>query len=116
MTISPKSIGPVVVANAAGVLYTSAANTTTVITRGSLDNVTAGAVTIKLWLVRSGGARADGNIIRGATAAGQTVSAGPSEPLVLPELAGLVLGPGDAIHGLCDTATALNFTASGWTQ
>lgn len=116
MTIASKTIGPTVVANAAGALYTSAANTTTTITRAWLVNVTAGAVTITLWLVRSGGARANGNIIRGASAAGQSVSVGPSEPLVLPECAGLVLGPGDAIHGLCDTANALNFTASGYTQ
>lgn len=115
-TANPKIIGPVVVANVAGALYTSPASTTTILTRASISNVTTGAVALTLWLVRSGGARANANIIRGASAAGLVLPGGPASPLILSELAGLVLAPGDAVHGLADTAAALNFTASGWTQ
>jgi hypothetical protein len=116
MAIAPKSIGPVVVPNAAGILYTSPVLVKTVLTRASINNVTAGAAALTLWLVRTGGARANSNLIRGASAAGLSVSAGPVSPIILNELAGLVLEPGDAIHGLSDTLNALNFTASGWTQ
>ena len=117
MTITPAGlIGPVQIANAAAAVYTAPVNTTVVFTRAVVTNVTAGAATLKLWLVRSGGARADANIIFGAAAAGQAIAAGPVEPTVLAVMAGLVLRPGDAVHGLSDTATALNIVASGWTQ
>lgn len=116
MAIAPKSIGSIVVPNAATVLYASPTGVTTVITRAFVNNVSAGAVDLTLWLVRSGGARADSNLIHGASVAGIPVSAGPSGPLLLNELAGLVLAPGDALHGLASAATSLNFVASGWTQ
>jgi hypothetical protein len=117
MTIAPKSIGPAVVAqSAAAAIYTSGTNITTVITRASVVNITAAGATLKLWVVRSGGTNTNSNIVYGASAAGETVSAGPSDPVILNVLAGLVLNPGDAIWGLSDTASALNFTASGWTQ
>lgn len=116
-TITPKTIGPAVVANgAAAALYTSGTNVTTVITRASVVNVTAAGAQLTLWVVRSGGATANNNILRGASAAGEVVSAGPSDPVVINELAGMVLASGDAIWGLSDTANALNFTASGWTE
>lgn len=116
MAIAPKSIGVVVVPNAAAALYTSPASVTTVITRAFANNVTAGAVDLTLWIVRSGGARADANLIHGAAAAGSPISAGPGGLLLLNELAGLVLAPGDAVHGLASAAASINFVASGWTQ
>lgn len=117
MTIAPGALfGPVQAPNAAAAVYTAPANTTVVITRAVALNVAAAGATLTLWLVRSGGARADSNIIFGAAAAGEAISAGPSDPVVLNALAGLVLRPGDAIHALSDTATALNLFGSGWTQ
>lgn len=116
MTIAAKTIGPSVVGTVAAALYTSAANTTTLITRASVVNITAAGATLKLWVVRSGGSNTNSNIVFGASAAGETISAGPSDPVILAALAGLVLGAGDAIWGISDTASALNFTASGWTQ
>lgn len=117
MAITPVALfGPVQVANAAAALYTVPASTKAVITRSSITNVTAGAATLTLWVVRSGGARANANIVYGAAAAGQAIAAGPAEPTILNALAGLVLNAGDALHGLSDTATALNIVASGWTQ
>ena len=117
MTITPKSLfGESVVSTAAAAVYTVPANTTAVITRAVATNVGATGAQLTLWVVRSGGARANGNIILGAAAAGQVLSAGASEPYVINSLAGLVLNAGDALHALSDTATAINLTASGWTQ
>lgn len=109
-------VGPVQVANAAAALYTAPANTTVVITRAVVTNESAGAATLTLWLVRSGGARANSNILVGAATAGQSIAGGPAEPYVVQSLAGMVLGPGDSIHALSDTNDVLNFVASGWTQ
>src|SRR5205814_1860835 len=100
----------------AAALYTSPANTTTVISRGVVVNVTNAGAQLTLWLVRAGGSRADGNIIFGAAANGQAMSAGPVEPTVINGLAALCLAPGDAIHGKSDVASALNIWASGWVQ
>ena len=109
-------VGPVQIANAAGAIYTAPANTTVVITRAVITNESAGAATVTIWLVRSGGARANSNILVGAAAAGQSMAGGPAEPYVVNSMAGLVLAPGDAIHTLSDTNNVLNFVASGWTQ
>ncbi len=117
MTITPAAIfGPSVVAASAAAIYTVPASTTVTITRAVVTNVSAGGANLTLWLVRSGGARANGNILVGASAAGQTLSAGPSEPYVVNALAGMVLKAGDAIHALTSVASALNMVASGWTQ
>ncbi len=102
--------------NAAGILYTVPANITAVVTRAVVTNVTNGAATLTLWLVRSGGSRSNSDILVGASAAGQSISLGPSEPYIVQAMAGLVLNTGDAIHGLSDTLNALNIVASGWQQ
>src|SRR5260370_26579837 len=100
MTITPKALwGEAQVSTVAAVLYASPANTTTVISRAVFTNITAAGAQLTLWVVRSGGARADGNIIVGASAAGQVISAGASEPYIPAPCAGLRLGPGDALHG-----------------
>jgi hypothetical protein len=117
MAIRPSVLfGETPVSNSAAALYTVPASTTAVITRAVVTNVTASPATLTLWLVRAAGSRADGNIIVGAAAAGQSIGAGPAEPTVLNALAGLVLNAGDAIHGLSATAAALNIGASGWTH
>lgn len=117
MAITPKSLwGEAIVSTTAAAIYTSPANTTTVISRGVITNIGAAGAQLTLWRVPSGGARADGNIIVGASAAGQTVSAGPSEPYVPSALAGLTLGPGESLHAKSDTANVLNTNGSGWTQ
>jgi hypothetical protein len=117
MTITPKALwGETVVSTSAAAIYTSPANTTTVISRAAITNVGAAGAQLTLWVVRSGGARADGNIIVGASAGGQVISAGASEPYVPAALAGLTLAPGDALHAKSDTASVLNAIGSGWTQ
>jgi hypothetical protein len=117
MTITPKSLfGESTVSTAAAAVYTVPANTTVVISRMVATNVAAAGAQLTLWIVRSGGARADTNILVGASAAGQVLSAGASEPYVVNGAAGLVLNAGDAIHAKSDTASAINLVASGWSQ
>lgn len=117
MTVSPKTLLETTpVPNAAAAIFTAPALTTCVITRGAIINITAGAVALTLWLVPSGGARANGNIIVGASAAGVNIAAGPTDGQPLAALAGLVLAPGDAIHALASAATSLNLTISGYTS
>ena len=117
MTITPKALwGETVVSTTAAALYTSPANTTTVISRAAFTNVGAAGAQLTLWVVRSGGSRLDGNIIVGASAGGQVLSSGASEPYVPAALAGLVLAPGDALHAKSDTASVINSVGSGWTQ
>lgn len=114
MTAPLALFGPVAVPDAAGILYTAPANTTIVLTRASVINVGALASTLTLWLVRAGGSRATANIIYGASAAGQAVPLGPADPVIITDLAGCVLNPGDAIHGLTSVTASLNMFASGW--
>ena len=117
MAITPKALwGEAVVSTVAAAIYTSPANTKTVISRAVFTNITAAGAQLTVWRVPSGGARANGNIIVGASAAGQTLSAGPSEPYVPAALAGLTLEAGDALHAVSDTASAINTTGSGWQQ
>lgn len=104
------------VANAAAAIFTAPAGTTCVITRGFITNITAGAVALTLWLVPSGGSRINGNIIYGASAAGNNIAAGPADGVALAALAGLVLAPGDAIHALAGSSASLNLTISGYTS
>lgn len=117
MTITPKALfGESVVSTAAAAVYTVPANTTAVVSRLTATNVTAAGAQLTIWIVRSGGARANGNILLGASASGMVLSAGPSEPYVVNGGAGLVLNAGDAIHAQSDTASAINLVGSGWTQ
>ena len=117
MTISPKNLfGPSVVSTAAAAVYTVPANTTAVISRITATNVSGAGAQLSLWIVRSGGSRSNGTLLLGASAAGQVLSAGASEPYIVNAAAGLVLVAGDAIHAQSDTASAINLVGSGWTQ
>ncbi len=110
---TPVAFGPIAVPASAGAMFTVPGNQIAIITQMSVTNVSAGNATLKLWLVRSGGTRVTGNIVYGATAAGQSILAGPAAPTILAALVGMVLLAGDALHGLTDTAGALNIMASG---
>ena len=117
MTITPNALwGPVQIGSAAAAIYTAPALTTVTVTRAVVTNESASAATLTIWIVRSGGAHSDSNILVGASAAGQSMGGGPSEPYVVQALAGMVLAPGDAIWAISGTNNVLNFVGSGWTQ
>lgn len=96
------------VTNADAVYVTGAANAQTVIKRAVITNITAGAIAFDMWRVISGGSSADGNLICKT----QSVPATSTYPC--PELANMVLLPGDTIHIQASANTSLNFTASGF--
>jgi len=112
MSITPTTLQPgIVLANGTpGALITGAVNATTVITRAVASNVSGGAVTLTLYRVPSGGAPGAGNAIVN----GRSIAASPTTDLC-PELAGMVLAPGDTIQGDANAASAINFFASGYT-
>lgn len=117
MAINPAVVlwGPTVVGTTAAVVYASPANTTTTITRGVFTNTGASNLGLSVWVVRSKATAQNTNLITGAASGGLTMLAGPSTAYIAPELAGLVLGPGDAIWAQA-SSTGLNTVGSGWTQ
>ncbi|MGH6740791.1 MAG: hypothetical protein ACREDY_17495, partial [Bradyrhizobium sp.] len=76
--------------------------------------VSAGSVTLTVWVVRNSLTAGDTNIIIGAAAAGFTVTTG--QAYIAVELANLVLASGDSIHAVSSAATSINCVGSGWTQ
>lgn len=108
--------GPSVVPTSAAAIYTSPPLTVSTVTRIVFTNVSAGPVSLTVWIVRSGGSRLNGNIVIGATSGGQVLPAGPIDPYVAVPLAALVLAAGDALHAVSNTGAALNAVGSGWTQ
>lgn len=95
--------------NADAVYYTCPASTTAKIGRAVLSNSSGSAVTVTVNVVRSGGSLLTANQIINA----RSMFAG--ETYVSPELAGLVLNPGDTIHALCSANTSVTLFASGVT-
>jgi hypothetical protein len=94
--------------NAVATYVTAAANSQTLIKRAVVTNITAGAITFDLWRVPSGGSVANGNLML------KTQSVPANGQYLLPELANLVLNPGDTIQIQASANTSLNFTASGF--
>lgn len=117
MAIAPARLfGPQTVSTVTVQVYTVPIGVTTTVTRISFNNITNGAVRLKVWIVRSGNSPTNNNLCVGATANGLSISAGPSDPYVAVSLAGLVLTAGDAIWLQSDTANGLVGVGSGWTQ
>lgn len=88
--------------NAAGVLVTGAASSTTTVTKATICNHTTSSATFSLWIVPSGvGATADRYLIvsNKAVPAGQTLDVG--------DLRAQTLKAGDTIWGVASAATAL---------
>lgn len=88
-------------------LYTSPASTYTRIDKLSVTNITAGAVTISINLVPSGGAAGSSNLTTQAksVAAGQTWNS--------PNEYGHVLNPGDAISVIASAGSSLVIAVGG---
>ena len=91
----------------ANATYYTATNVTTIIDKCTVCNTTAGAVTLTLDLVDSGGsAGASERVISALSiAAGQTYTC--------PEMVGQVLNSGDTLQGLASANTSLTIRVSG---
>ena len=107
MTILPAVLqGGVVLGTAPGALYTAPPGVYAVVKRAVFTNATAAAVTATVTITRAGG---DALTIISA----QPVAANAAS--VAPELANLVLGPGDAVSASCSAAGSVAAVMSGFT-
>lgn len=88
--------------------YTCPQNTTAQAKRAVFTNTSNAAVNVTVNVVRNGsGASTTTNVL----IPGKAVA--PNDTYVAPELAGLVLAGGDAIHALASTAGVINLMISG---
>lgn len=109
MAVVPKELAAVTtVGTVSTTLFTAPANTTVVVKRGVFSNTTAGAVSIVAYKVPNGGSPSGANQI----ITSQSVAA--NETYLTPEIADMVFTAGESFRALCDTGSALNFTASGY--
>lgn len=107
MAVTPKSIIASQQLTAINATYYTATNIRTIIDKMTLTNTTAGAVTVTIDLVDSGGT---------AGATERMISArsiAPGETYRCPEVVGHVLNAGDSIQGLASAATSITIRASG---
>ena len=107
MTVKAKRFALAQLAAADAAIVTGNSNVTTVIKRAVFSNTDSAAHTITLNVVASGGSSSAANQVVNARA----LAAG--ETYVSPELAGVVLSPGDMIRGLADAASKVTVTVSG---
>jgi len=107
MAVVPKSIIPSQQLTAVNATYYTATNIRTIIDKMTLTNTTAGAVTVTIDLVDSGGTA-------GATErmiSARSIAAG--ETYTCPEVVGHILNSGDSIQGLASAGTSITIRASG---
>lgn len=107
MAVFPKKIVATQQIAATNATYYTATNVYTIIDSAYVCNTTAGAVTVTIDLVDSGGTAGDSE--RAISA--RSIAAG--ETYLCPELVGQILNPGDTIQGLASTATSLTLRVSG---
>lgn len=108
MTVQAKALfSPLQIAAGETTQYTTPAATHTILDKFTGTNTTAGAVTITVKLVPSGGAAGVSNVIV------STKSIAPGECYTFPELVGHVLNPGDFISTLASAGAAITVRASG---
>jgi hypothetical protein len=100
-------IEPLLAQNAETTQYTTPAAVRTIIDKFTGTNTTAGALTLTVKLVASGGAAGALNTIVSA----KSLAAG--ECYTFPELVGHVLNPGDFISTLASAAAGIAIRASG---
>ncbi|GAA1892020.1 hypothetical protein [Williamsia serinedens] len=93
--------------NAETTQYTGPANSSVKLGKATLANPTASAVTVSVSIVKSGGTAGAANRV----VAGLALAAGDS--VVLSEIEGHFLGPGDLISAIAGTATAVVLVISG---
>lgn len=109
ITTTPNVFQPgAVLTTVAAAYITGPIASLSILKRTVFTNVTGGAVTITVNRVPSGGAVAIGNEIIAA----RSIAAGGTD--LAPELANMVLKPGDTIQCLASAATSVNVFSSGF--
>lgn len=112
MSIQPAVLwGPVQLGASAGVLGAIVpANTKWLVKRAVFTNMDVANRTITVYVSRVGAGTSNADCIIN----GQVLT--PGQAYVAPELAQLVLNPGDALYALADSANKVNTTGSGFQQ
>lgn len=100
--------------NAAAVQFTAPNNSTTIIKRAVFTNTSAGARTITAHVVPSGGSVSNATMLINGQALAIPPGAGSS--YVAPELAGVVLLPGDTLQCFADVAANVTLSVNGIQQ
>lgn len=107
MTVTAKVLIPAKIAESSQTTQYTATNVTTIIDKFTATNYSAGAVTISVNLVTSGGTAGNDNLIT------KTKSLQPAEVYTFPEIVGQILAPSGFISTIASTATSVNIRASG---
>ena len=108
MSVQAKSLfNPLQIAAAETTQYAAPTGTRTILDKFTGTNTTAGAQTITVKLVQSGGSVGAANTIVSA----KTIA--PGECYTFPELVGHVLNAGDFLSTLCSAGAAITVRASG---
>jgi len=108
--VSPAVLAQSVTLTTGAVVYiTGPANSQVIIKQAVFSNFISSAATFTVWHVPSGGTPINANLLINQ----RSIPAFPGTDLC-PELINMVLAPGDTIQCGANTATAVNFTASGF--
>lgn len=107
MTVTAKVLIPAKIAESSQTTQYTATNVTTIIDKFTATNYSAGAVTISVNIVTSGGSAGNDNLIT------KTKSLQPAEVYTFPEIVGQILAPSGFISTIAGTATSINIRASG---
>lgn len=111
MAINPAILTPSQqLGTAAAGIYTCPVATRAIIKRAVFTNVSTGAANLTVYRVASGGSAGATNEVIAA----MSLSAG--QAYTAPELANMVLTPGDAIFAMSSVGSAINATMSGFTM
>jgi len=96
--------------NAVAAQYTCPASTQIIVRHVVFSNTTGGAITVKGYVVPSGGSVTDAAVVL------PTTSIAANTPYVSPEFSGVVLKAGDTIQCFASAATSISMNASGIQQ
>ena len=107
MTVTVKVLIPAKIAESSQTTQYTATNVTTIIDKFTATNYSAGAVTISVNIVTSGGSAGNDNLIT------KTKSLQPAEVYTFPEIVGQILAPSGFISTIASAATSVNIRASG---
>lgn len=107
MTVTAKVLIPAKIAESSQTTQYTATNVTAIIDKFTATNYSAGAVTISVNIVTSGGSAGNDNLIT------KTKSLQPAEVYTFPEIVGQILAPSGFISTIAGTATSINIRASG---
>lgn len=107
MAVNPKTLVSSQQLTNSNATYYTATNVRTIIDKMTVCNTTAGAVTVTIDLVDSGGSAG----VTERVISARSIAAG--ETYTCPEVVGHILNSGDSIQGLAGAGTSITIRASG---